>query len=63
MAKLRTSTSKISARTRKMAGEFGITRLEQRRAGLGKILTLLARSTDVVATPAAVEYTAAQFNL
>lgn len=52
-----------SARTRKMEGEFGVKVLEQRRSGLGKVLTLLARCTDVQASPMAVEYTAAQFNL
>lgn len=54
---------KMSARTRKMAGEFGIKQLESRRAGLAKILGLLAKGTRVSNHPRAVEYTAAQFGL
>jgi hypothetical protein len=54
---------KIAKRTQKMNGEFGITRFNQRRKGLNKILTILARGTRVSADPRAVDYTAAQFNL
>lgn len=55
--------TKMSARTRKMNGEFGLKLLEQRRAGLTKVLKLLSRGTDVQATPRAVEFTANQFSL
>lgn len=54
---------KMSARTRKMTGEFGLKVWEQRRSGLAKVLGLLAKGTRVSAHPKAVEYTAAQFNL
>ncbi|QQO38450.1 hypothetical protein VPG01_092 [Vibrio phage VPG01] len=54
---------KMADRTRKMTGEYGIKMLEQRRAGLAKILGLLAKGTSVSNHPRAVEYTAAQFGL
>ncbi|AKY02205.1 hypothetical protein AEO54_053 [Vibrio phage vB_VorS-PVo5] len=54
---------KMAGRTRKMTGEFGITQLENRRAGLAKILGLLAKGTRVSNHPRAVEYTAAHFGL
>lgn len=54
---------KMSARTRKMNGAFGLEVLEQRRSGLAKVLGLLAKGTRVSSHPKAVEYTAAQFNL
>lgn len=57
--------TKMAARTRKMAGEFGLTVLEQRRSGLAKMLGLLNKGTNgyVSNHPRAVEYTAAKFGL
>lgn len=55
--------TKMSARTRKMNGEFGSQVLESRRSGLKKVLSLLSRGTDVQATPLAVEHTANTYSL
>lgn len=55
--------NKMSARTRKMGGDFGLRSLERRRAGIAKILAVLSRGTDVKATPKAVEQTANMYSL
>lgn len=56
---------KMSARTRKMNGAFGLEVLEQRRSGLAKMLGILSKGAGgyVSNHPRAVEYTANRFAL